>query len=125
MQLPKWECIWESLCRNPSLGLAIKARAYKVAGQEGSPRVTPHAPRSVGKCEAMNPHTPKGASTLGIGIPVDFRIFRERLQGSKFNGLKGYLYHWKVFSRPIWTLQTQVMAKKRAGSHIDNLTSDH
>jgi len=24
-------------CHNPSLGLAIKARAYKVAGQEGSP----------------------------------------------------------------------------------------
>jgi len=26
---------------------------------------------SVGKCEGMNPHTPKGASTLGVGIPVD------------------------------------------------------
>jgi len=27
------------LCRSPSLGLVIKARACKVAGQEGSPGV--------------------------------------------------------------------------------------
>ncbi len=27
-------------CHNPSLGLATKARACKVTGQEGSPRVT-------------------------------------------------------------------------------------
>jgi hypothetical protein len=40
-------------------GLATKARACKGAGQEGSPRVTSHAPRSVGECEGMNPHTPK------------------------------------------------------------------
>jgi hypothetical protein len=44
---------------NPSLGLATKARACKVAGQEGSPGVTSHAPESVGKCEGMNPRTPK------------------------------------------------------------------
>jgi hypothetical protein len=49
-------------CRNPSLRLATKVRAYKVVGQEGSPRVTPHAFGSVRKCEGMNPHTPKGAS---------------------------------------------------------------
>jgi hypothetical protein len=30
-------------CHNPSLGLATKARACKVAGQEGSPGVTSHA----------------------------------------------------------------------------------
>jgi len=34
----------------------------------------------------MNPHTPKGASTLEVGVPVDSRLFRERLQGSKPNG---------------------------------------
>jgi hypothetical protein len=49
-------------CCNPSLGLATKARACKVTGQEGIPGVTPHVPRSVRKCEVMNPHTPKGAS---------------------------------------------------------------
>jgi hypothetical protein len=47
-------------CRhNLSLGLATKARACKVAGQEGSPGVTSHAPGSVGECEGMNPHIPK------------------------------------------------------------------
>jgi len=57
-------------------------------GQEGSPRVMPHALKNVGKCEGMNPHTPKGVSTLGIGVTMDSRIFRERLQGSKLNELK-------------------------------------
>jgi hypothetical protein len=47
------------LCRNPSLGLMTKARACKGEGQEGSPRVTSHAPGSVGKYEGMNPHTLK------------------------------------------------------------------
>jgi hypothetical protein len=76
-------------CYNPSLGLATKARACKVAGQEGSPGITPHAPESVRKCEGMNLHTFKGASTLGIGVPMDSRIFIKRLQGSKLNGLMG------------------------------------
>jgi hypothetical protein len=46
-------------CRNPSLGLATKARACKGAGQEGSLEVTSHALGNVGECEGMNPHTPK------------------------------------------------------------------
>jgi len=44
----------------------------------------------------MNPHTPKGASTLRIEVLVDFQIFKEQLQGSKLNGLKNSLYHWKA-----------------------------
>jgi len=55
--------------------------------------VTLHAPENVGKCEGMNPHTPKGASTLGIGILMDSRMFREQLKGSKPNGWKSCLYH--------------------------------
>jgi hypothetical protein len=46
-------------CRNPSLGLATKARACKVAGQEGSPGVTSHIPGSAKECEGMNLHTLK------------------------------------------------------------------
>jgi len=65
-------------------------------GQEGSPRVTPHAFGSVGKCEGVNLHTSKGASTLGIGVLVDSRIFKEQLQGSKLNGLRSSLYQWKA-----------------------------
>jgi len=64
----------------PSPWLTIKAKACKVAGQEGNLGITPHAPGSVGKCERMNPHTPKGTSTLGIGVPMDFWNFREQLQ---------------------------------------------
>jgi hypothetical protein len=51
---------------------------------------------SEGKYEGMNPHTPKGVSTLGVGVLVDSQIFRERLQGSKPNGFKSALYHWKA-----------------------------
>jgi hypothetical protein len=36
-------------CPNPSLGLATKARACKVVGQEGSLGVTSHAPGNVGE----------------------------------------------------------------------------
>jgi hypothetical protein len=56
----------------------------------------PHAPKSVGKCEGMNPHTPKGASTLGVGVLGDSQIFKKKLQGSKLNGLKSSLYQWKA-----------------------------
>jgi len=48
-----------------------KARAYKGVGQEGNLGVTSHAPMSVGECEGMNPHIPKGALTLRVGVSVD------------------------------------------------------
>jgi hypothetical protein len=51
---------------------------------------------SVRKCEGVNPHTPKATPTLGSGVPVDSRNFRERLQGSNLNGLWRSLYHWKA-----------------------------
>ncbi len=65
-------------CHNPSFGLTTKARACEGVGQEGSPGVTFHALGSVRECEGMNPHTPKRAPTLGIGIMVDFQIFRKQ-----------------------------------------------
>ncbi len=83
-------------CRNPSFGLATKARACKGVGQKGSPEVTSHAPKSVGKCEGMNLHTPKWAPTLGVGVSMDFQTFKKRLQGTKPIGLKNSLYHWKT-----------------------------
>jgi len=49
----------EELCRNPNLGLVNKASACKGVGQEGSPRITSHAPKSTRECEGMNLHTPK------------------------------------------------------------------
>jgi hypothetical protein len=47
-----------------------KVRACKVVGQE-------RKLRSERKCEGMNPHTPKGASTLGVGVPVDSQMFKK------------------------------------------------
>jgi hypothetical protein len=52
-------------------------------------------PESEGKCERMNPHTPKGTSTLGVKVLVDSGVFREQMQGLKLIGLKIFLYHWK------------------------------
>jgi hypothetical protein len=65
--------------RNPRLRLTTKAKDYKGAGQEWSLGVTFHAPGSVGKCEGMNPHTPKWALTLGIGVLMNFQIFKGQL----------------------------------------------
>jgi hypothetical protein len=80
-------------CRNLSFGFATKARRCKVVGQEGSLRVMPHAPRSARECEGIDSHTPKGTPTLGVGVPMDFQMFKGRLQGSKPNGLKSSVYH--------------------------------
>ncbi len=49
------------------------------------------------ECEGVNTHTPKATPTLGDGVPVDSQNFRERVQGSKLNGLWRFLYHWKAF----------------------------
>jgi hypothetical protein len=86
-----------AICRNSSLGLATKTRAYKGVSQKWSLGVTFHAPKSVGKCEGMNSHIPKWTSTLGIEVSMDSRIFKKQLQGSKFIGLNNFLYHWKFF----------------------------
>jgi hypothetical protein len=51
---------------------------------------------SVGKCEGMNLHILKRTPTLGIGVPMDSRIFRKQLQESKLIGLKSSLFHWKA-----------------------------
>jgi len=58
-------------CRNPSLGFATKVKGCKVAGQEGSPEVMLHALESARECEGIDPRTPKGTPTLGVGVPVD------------------------------------------------------
>jgi hypothetical protein len=43
----------------------------------------------------MNLHIPKWVPTLGIGVPMDFQIFKMWMQGSKLIGLNIFLYHWK------------------------------
>jgi hypothetical protein len=58
-------------CRNPSLGLATKVRVCKRLGQERDP--------GVWESVKMNFHTPKWTPMLGVGVPMDFRNFKERL----------------------------------------------
>jgi hypothetical protein len=86
-------------CHNPSFGLATKVKGLQGCGLKESLGVTSHTPGSVGKCEGVNPHTPKATPkatpTLGDGILVDSQNFRKRFQGSKLNGLRHSLYHWK------------------------------
>jgi len=65
-------------CRNPSLGLAAKAKGLQGCGPRGSPGVTSHTPGSVRKCEGMNAHTPKATPTLGDGVPMDSQNFKEQ-----------------------------------------------
>ncbi len=60
-------------CRNLGFGLATKAKGLQGCGPRESPGVTSHTPRSVGKCEGMNPHTPKATPTLGDGVPMESR----------------------------------------------------
>ncbi len=62
-----------------TLALGSQPRACKGASQERSSGVEFHALESIGECEGMNPHTPKGAPTLGVGVLVDFWIFRKQL----------------------------------------------
>jgi len=83
-------------CHDLNLEFASKTKAYKGEGQEGSPRVIFNVLENIRRCEGMNPHTPKWAPTMGVRVPMDFQIFRERLKGSKFIGLKNSLYHWKA-----------------------------
>jgi hypothetical protein len=54
-----------------------KARESPGVKARGSPGVTSHTPGSVRKCEGVNPHIPKATPTLGDGVSVNFRNFRE------------------------------------------------
>ncbi len=46
-------------CCNPNLGLVTKVRGLQGCRPRGSPGVTLHALGNVGRCEGVNPHTPK------------------------------------------------------------------
>jgi len=71
-----------------------KAKGCKVTGQEGSRESHNILPRVWENVREWT-FTPQGSSTLGVGVPVDFQIFRGRFQGSKLNGLRNSLHHWK------------------------------
>jgi hypothetical protein len=79
-----------------ALGLRPRQKGLQGCGPRESLGVTSHTPKSVRKCEGVNPHTPNATPTLGDGVSVDSKNFRDRFQGSKLNGLWRSLYHWKA-----------------------------
>jgi hypothetical protein len=85
-----------TFCHNFSFGLATKAKGLQRCEPRESPGVTSHTPGSVGKCEVVNPYTPKATPTLGDGVSMDSKNFRKQFQGSKLNVLCHFLYHWKT-----------------------------
>ncbi len=71
--------------------VTTKAKACKGVGQKWSPKVTFHAPTSVGKCEGMNPHTPKWAFILGVGVsrtPNGLPNFQRVITGVKIHWIE-------------------------------------
>ncbi len=92
----------------------IKARVGKGVSQEWNTRVTFHAPKNVGKCEGMNPHTPKWAPTLEVGVPMDPKSSKSDCRGqNSLDWRVPYITEnfWNAdvkngFAWPIWVLKT-------------------
>jgi hypothetical protein len=70
-------------------------------------------PESEGKCEGMNPHTPKGASTLGVWSPGG--LFQKVISKVKTQWIKEFFISfesywnenvWNEFAWLIWTIKT-------------------
>jgi hypothetical protein len=59
------------------LGSQPKKGLAKVGWEWCQLGVTFHVPESVRGCEGMNPHTPNWVPTLGVGVPMDFQIFKK------------------------------------------------
>jgi hypothetical protein len=102
--------------------------------QEGSSRVTSHAPKSAKECEGMNLHTPKWTLIMGVRVQNGFPNFHRAIVGVKIQWIETFLILlesswnvdvWNVLTWPIWTSKTQVVAKIKVGSQIGNLIPDH
>jgi hypothetical protein len=76
-------------CKGVSQGEARESKQEEKARE--SHHKLPGVLESVRENEGMNPHIPKATPTLGDGVSVDSQNFRERLQGSKPNGLWRYI----------------------------------
>jgi hypothetical protein len=72
----------------------------------------------------MNTHIPKWTPILGVGVPMDSQIFKERFQESKPIRLGSSLYHWKSLGTkiskvgshdPFGHLKHKLWPKERSG----------
>jgi hypothetical protein len=76
-----------------ALGSQPRQKGLQGCGPKGSLGVTSETPKSARDCGGVSLHTPKATPTLGEGVPVDSRNFRERFEGSNLNGSWRFLYH--------------------------------
>jgi hypothetical protein len=103
-----------TICHNPSLGLMTKARACKVARQEWAQ-----------ESHFMIPGVQKSVREWTLPLPNGFLNFQRAITMVKSHWIEMFFISlkssWKVdvwngLALPIWTFETQVMAKRRAGS---------
>jgi hypothetical protein len=124
------------LCCNPSFGLAIKARAYKGAGQEWSSRVTLHAPERLRVWESgrIEPPHSQMNSHFGSWSPNRLPNLQKVIAGVKPIGLKSSLHHWKNLwthmskmglHDPFGHLKHKLWPKEGSGVKFAKLTPDH
>jgi hypothetical protein len=59
-------------------------------------RAKSETPRNVKESEGTNPHTPKWALILGVGISMDSQFFKKKFQELKFIGLKKIILPLKI-----------------------------
>jgi hypothetical protein len=119
---------------NPSLGFTTKAKAWKGAGQEGNLEGRSHVPKNAKVCEGMNPHTPKWTLIMGVGVPNELPNLHRTIARVKIQWIEDFLISlksfwnvnfWNGITWPIWTFESQVMAKKSVGSQIGSLIPNH
>ncbi len=128
-----WACWWWAIYRNPSLGLTTKARVCKGAGQEGSWEshfVLSGVQKNVREWTFTLPRS----SHFGSWSPDELLNLYRAITGVKTHWIEVFFIAlesswnvnvWNGLAWPIWTPKTQVMAKRRVGSQIGNLTLDH
>jgi len=76
--------LWQKEARRPR---QEEVRELRQEEARESHHILPGVLESVREYEGVNPHIPNATPTLGDGVPVDSRNFKEQLQGSKLNEL--------------------------------------
>jgi len=60
----------------------------RLQAKKGAPGVILHALGSARECEGIDPHTPKGIPTLGVGVSVGFPNFQRAIARVKTRWLE-------------------------------------
>jgi len=121
------------LCCNPSLGFTTKARVCEGAGQKWTRESHFMLPR-VQKSWGNEPPHSQVSSHFESWSPNGLSNLQRVITGVKTYWIEKFLISlesswninvWNGLTWPIWTFQTQVMAKRRVRNQIGNLIHDH